>query len=74
MNVTKFYRCHNCFSLYDSIDDAQVCCEPEMRYHCGECGHYHSDEIKAETIVATIKLSHIHKSPRTIRIKDNQRY
>ena len=48
MNVTKFYRCHNCFSLYDSIDDAQVCCEPEIRYHCGECGHYHSDEIKAE--------------------------
>ena len=48
MNVTKFYRCHNCFSLYDSIDDAQVCCEPEKRYHCGECGHYHSDEIKAE--------------------------
>jgi len=48
MNVTKFYRCHNCFSLYDSIDDSQVCCEPEMRYHCGECGHYHSDEIKDE--------------------------
>jgi hypothetical protein len=47
MNVTKFYRCHDCLKFYASIDDAQCCCEPELRYQCGECGHYHYSENDA---------------------------
>lgn len=47
MNVTKWYRCHECKKYHTDSFDAQNCCDVDISYKCGECGEYHYFEHEA---------------------------
>ena len=47
MNITKWFRCNDCWKFHEDVFDAKNCCEPTVFYKCGECWCHHQYEDDA---------------------------